>query len=81
MEQHINWELIDDATFNEFRYADAQTIAEAYVAESMVDHPNYDRMASLHELGQARFSIRNSYESRVRLFRVFVEHALKASYK
>ncbi len=73
---HINWGLIDDATFNEFRHAKVEAIAEAYVAESMVDHPDYDRMAALYELGQGQFTANQSYEQREALFRIFIDRAI-----
>lgn len=65
----INWEIVDRATFAEFRLATLEEIAQAFVNEAFLDEPNKTRLNTLHELGQGRFNTRyNNRQARERLF-------------
>ena len=52
----INWDAVDRNIFAEFRLASTEEIAQAYLTETFADAPNDDRLNTLYEMGQGRFS-------------------------
>ncbi len=69
----INWELVDREIFAEFRFAKVDEIAQAYFDEALAEEPDNNRLITLYEIGQGRFSAHyNSREFRERLFSNFV---------
>jgi hypothetical protein len=65
----INWEIVDRDTFADYKTATAEEIARAYVAENMADKPNQNKIVSLYELGQGRYSEHlNNRDNREALF-------------
>lgn len=52
----INWDAVDRNIFAEFRLASTEELAQAYLTEAFADAPNDDRLNTLYEMGQGRFS-------------------------
>jgi len=69
----INWDAVDRNIFAEFRLASTEELAQAYLTETFADAPNDDRLNTLYEMGQGRFSeLLNNRSQRQALFNLEV---------
>jgi hypothetical protein len=69
---HTNWEIVDKDVFWEMRLWDAKHVAIAFVDEAFKDVPDENRINSLAEIGQSRFSVNETRGNRMQLFMIFV---------
>jgi len=69
----INWDAVDRNIFAEFRLASTEELAQAFLNEAFEDAPNDNRLNTLYEMGQGRFSESlNNRSQREALFNLFV---------